>query len=256
MERIRTLVVDDEPLARRGIRRLLGEDPDIEIVGECGDGLTAVAAIREKKPDLLLLDVQMPEKDGFEVLESLNGDPIPAVIFITAYDQYAIRAFDVHAMDYVLKPFDRDRFETSLRRVKAELRQRTPEELKSRMMSLIKSVRDERLYAERLLVKTGGRVVFLRTVEIDWIEAQGNYLRLHKGAESYLIRQTMAEMEARLSPNRFLRIHRSSIVNIERIKELHPMFHGDYHVVLQNGIRLTLSRNYRHRVPPYLGNSL
>jgi two-component system, LytTR family, response regulator len=256
MKKIRTLIVDDEPLARRGIRRLLSSDADIEIVGECGDGLAAIEAMKEKRPDLLLLDVQIPEKNGFEVLESLNGDRMPAVIFITAYDHYAIRAFDVHALDYVLKPFEKERFEASLGRAKEDLQQHTPEELKSRMLSLIRAVRNEQQYAERLLVKTGGRVMFLRSEEIDWIEAQGNYLRLHKGQDSYLIRQTMSEMEARLNPSRFLRIHRSSIVNIERIKELHPLFHGDYNVVLQNGIRLTLSRNYRHKVPPYLGSSL
>ncbi len=256
MNAIRTLIVDDEPLARQGLRRLLDGDPEIEIVGECGDGIAAAEAIKAKRPDLLFLDVQMPEKNGFEVLESLNGSRMPVVIFVTAFDQYALRAFEVHALDYLLKPFEKERFEAALRRAKLELDQHDPEAVKSRMLTLLNDMKSDKQYTDRLLVKTGGRVLFLRVEEIDWVEAQGNYLRLHRGMDAYLIRQTMSEMEAALDPRKFLRIHRSTIVNIERIKELRPMFHGDYGVVLYNGAKLTLSRNYRHKVPAYLGTAL
>ena len=242
---IRTLIVDDEPLARDRLRRFLAAEPEIEIAGEAGDGCEAVAAIRQLQPDLLFLDIQMPERDGFDVLRELDPDEMPVIIFVTAYDQYAVRAFDAQALDYLLKPFNRERFAQALARAKAQLRQETSDELRQRLFSLLEQLESERQYLERIVVKTTGRVFFLRTVEIDWIEAAGNYVRLHVGREAHLVRETMSRLEAQLDPRKFLRIHRSTLVNIERIKELQPMFSGDYNVVLQNGTELTLSRTYR-----------
>jgi len=200
--------------------------------------------------------VQIPGLDGFDVLESVNGGKMPAVVFVTAHDKYALRAFDVHAFDYLLKPLQPDRFELVLRRAKQQLLHHSHDEIKAKIVTMLLDMRAGGDYTERILVKTGGRVLFLRVDEIDWVEAQGNYLRIHRGTDSYLIRQTMTEMEAALDPRRFLRIHRSSIVNIERIREFKPLLHGDYGVILRNGIELVLSRNYRHKVPPSLGSVL
>ncbi|MDQ3798970.1 MAG: LytTR family DNA-binding domain-containing protein [Acidobacteriota bacterium] len=245
--RIKTLIVDDEPLARERIKRMLRDEPDITVIGECGNGAEAIAAIKREKPDLVFLDIQMPEKNGFEVIESLDAKAVPTIIFVTAYDQYALQAFEVHALDYLLKPFNRDRLNRALTRARGHIEHRNFGNLDERLASLIADLKVERKYLERLVVKTTGRVFFLKTDEIDWIEAAGNYLKLHVGRESHLIRETMNGIEAKLNPDKFLRIHRSTVVNIDRIKELHPMFSGDYSVILRNGVELTLSRNYRER---------
>jgi two-component system LytT family response regulator len=243
---IKTLVVDDEPLARERLIRLLKDEPDVEILGECGNGQEALNALRRHAPDLLFLDVQMPEMDGFAVLETLGKSHPPAIIFVTAYDQYALRAFDVHALDYLLKPFNRERFRQALARAREAIEHQRIGRLDQRLLSLLEDMRPK--HAERLMVKTSGRVFFLKTDDVDWIEAAGNYVKLHAGRERHLLRETMSHLEGRLDPNRFLRIHRSTLVNIDRIKELHPLFSGDYTVLLRTGAELTLSRNYRDKL--------
>jgi two-component system LytT family response regulator len=252
---IQTLIVDDEPLARQRIRTLLEGDPDIALVGECADGRQAVAALREHKPDLVFLDVQMPLLDGFGVLQSLGEGPMPVVIFVTAHDRYALKAFEVHALDYLLKPFDRDRFRSALERAKAQVRREQDGHVNQKLLALLSDVKGARKPLERLVVKSAGRVYFVRIEDIDWIEAAGNYVRLHVGSEDHLLRESMGGLESRLDGARFLRIHRSTIVNVERIKELQPSFHGDYVVILQDGTELTLSRGYRDKLQELLGNT-
>ncbi len=235
----KTLIVDDEPLARERIRTLAARDPEIQIVGECAGGRAAIAAVEKYAPELMFLDVQMPEVDGFAVLEAIGPEKAPEVIFVTAHDQYALKAFEIHALDYLLKPFDRARFESALARAKRQLAAGAS----SRVADLIRSTRPR-----RFVLKSAGRITFLKVEEIDWIEAEGNYVRLHCGAQSHLMRETMSGMEARLDPDQFLRIHRSQIVNIDAIKELKPLFRGEYTVSLHSGRELTLTRSYRDRL--------
>ncbi len=247
---IRTILVDDEPLAREKLRGFLESEPDFEVIAECRDGAEALSTIESEKPDLVFLDVQMPELDGFEVLDRLGREHLPTVIFVTAYDQYALRAFEVHAVDYLLKPFDRERFRSALARARE---QQKAAENREKLRALL----DERAkYPDRMEVKTSGRVVLLRVEEIDWIDAAGNYVKIHAGGESLTMRETMGRIEQRLDPRLFMRIHRSTIVNIERIRELQQQFHGDYLVVLKNGQRLTLSRSYRDRIQELLNRSV
>jgi two-component system LytT family response regulator len=248
---IRAVIVDDEPLARKRIHDLLREDQEIEVVGECGGGGEALELLQREKPDLLFLDVQMPEVDGFELLEAMEG-VIPAVIFVTAYDKYALRAFDAQAVDYLLKPFNESRFQQAVQRAKERIRKPDGGQMSNELMSLLKDVQAGRKPAERLVIKSGGRVLFLKAGEIDYVEAAGNYLNLYVGKETHLIRETMQSLESRLDPERFLRIHRSTIVNLERIKELQPWFGGEYVVILRDGRKLTLSRTYRARVQQLL----
>jgi two-component system LytT family response regulator len=253
---IRVLIIDDEPLARQRIRALLEAEADVEVIGECEDGVKAVAAIREHKPDLLFLDVRMPELDGFGILEALGTERMPGVIFVTAYDRYALRAFEVHALDYLLKPFDRERFKRALERARAQIGRAQTAEVSEQLRALLEDARGGRRFLDRVVIKSASRVFFLRVEEIDWIEAAGNYLKLHAGNESHLLRETMNGLEARLDPEKFLRIHRSTIVNIERIQELQPWFHGDYVVLLRDGTKLTLSRSYRQKLQDLFGNTL
>lgn len=245
---IRTLIVDDMLLARRRIRRYLSADPEIVIVGECSDGLNAVRAIEELRPDLLFLDVQMPEMDGFQVLERVGQELVSVVIFVTAYDQFALRAFDVHALDYLLKPFERERFYRAIERAKAQIKQRQTGELDERLRALLQDMDVQSKYLKRLLVKSGGHTIFLAIDEIDYIETAGNYLRLKSGKESHLIRERLSHLQNRLDPEKFARIHRSTIVNIERIKEMYPLFNGDQMIILRDGTQLTMSRNYRDKL--------
>lgn len=253
---IRALVIDDEPLAREIIREMLQDDPEVEIVGESVNGRDAVAAVAAHTPDLLFLDVQMPRLSGFEVLESLPSERMPLVIFVTSYDQYAVRAFEVHAIDYLLKPFDRQRFEIALERAKARIRRKRSGDIDERILALLEELKAGQKYLERLVIKTGGRVIFLDTEEIDWIEAEGNYVTVHTGEKSHLLRETISNLERQLDPKKFVRIHRSAIVNINRIQELQPWFHGEFRVILQGGTQLTLSRSYRENLQSILGNSL
>lgn len=251
---MKILIVDDEPLARERVRRLLKDETGVEIVGEAGNGREAAAAIREKAPELVFLDVQMPEMNGFEVLKTLGENKIPAIVFTTAYDQYAIQAFEYHALDYLLKPFSRERFRRAVRHAREHLENlKQTGSVDERLVSLLENLAGKK-YLERIVVKNAGRVFFIKTDEIDWIEAAGNYLKLHVGREAHLIRETMQAIEAKLDPQKFFRIHRSALVQIDRIKELHPLFGGDYAVILRNGAELTLSRHYRDRLPELFGN--
>ena len=254
---IRVLLVDDESLAREVIREMLEDDPAAEIIGECVNGEEAVAAIQEHAPDLVFLDVQMPEASGFFVLENLkNGRPLPHVIFVTAYDQYAVRAFEVHALDYLLKPFDRERFEASWRRAKEHILRERNGRMDERILTLLEELKAGPKYLERLVIKSAGRVFFLEADDIDWIEAEGNYVSVHSGAKSHLLRETISSLESQLDPKKFRRIHRSSLVQINKIKELQPWFHGEYRIVLHCGAELMLSRNYRENLQEALGKVL
>lgn len=250
---IRVMIVDDEPPARRNLRALLKRDADIALVKECGNGQDAVESIRALQPDLVFLDVQMPELDGFAVLEQLVGHPLPAIIFVTAYDQYALQAFEVSALDYLLKPFSDERFRKALEQAKRQIAQQDASELGKKLLRLMGEVKaDAPRYVTRLMVKTTGRVIFVRTDEIDWIEAQDNYVRLHTGGKAHLLRQTMNELEASLNPAQFTRIHRSTIVNLDRVKELHPHFNGESLVVLADGTELKLTRSRREALEQQL----
>jgi len=254
--RIRLLIVDDEPLARDKIRTMVAGDPEIEIVGECTNGAEAVAAVQSLRPDLMLLDVQMPQIDGFAVLDALKSDYLPLVIFVTAFDHYAIQAFEVHALDYLLKPFDRERFDAAIEHARTYLHGTRNGHLDQRILSLLKQIEADSKYLERLVVKTDGRVFFLLTSEIDWIEAEGNYVNVHTARKSHLLRESISSLEAQLDPKEFIRIHRSTIVSLRRIKELQPWSHGEYHVILHDGTQLMLSRNYRDNLQSVLGNNL
>ena len=250
---IRTLIVDDEPLVRERMRSLLEAEPDIAIVGECRDGREAVLAIRREAPDVVFLDVQIPELDGFQVLEAIGADKAPAIVFVTAYDQYALQAFEVHAVDYLLKPFDEERFKRALDRARQSAA-KGPGEVSEKLLSLLQELKAPQGYMERLVVKSAGRLFFLRTQEIEWVESAGNYVCLHVRGESHLLRETMNGLEARLDPARFVRIHRTAIVNIDQIKELQPLFHGEYQVVLRDKTELTLSRGFRDRLQEVIGS--
>lgn len=267
MDEIRVLIVDDEPVAREGIRVLLEDDPEVEVVGECADGEQATRAIGDLEPDLVFLDIQMPELDGFQVLERIGPQEMPVVVFVTAYDQYALKAFDVAALDYLLKPFDDERFAAALDRAKTQVRQGAMETLSRRLIALLEASSTEptaarsgggggRRYLDRILIKTGGKAIFLKVEEIDWIEAEGDYVKLHVGSQQHLLRDTMKRLESQLDPKRFLRVHRSAIVNLDRIKELHPYFHGDYMILLQDGTEIKLSRTRRKQMEERLGRKL
>lgn len=248
MNSIRVLIVDDEPIARKGIRRLLDEAPDMEIVGECGDGAEAVRAIRKRSPDLVFLDVQMPELDGFGVLEKVGVEQAPEIIFVTAYDEYTLRAFDVHALDYLLKPVNPERFHKSLSRARAQLQNKSSQRLDGGLLALLENYRREERRATRFAIKTSQGALLVEADNLDWIEAAGNYVRLRVGGQAHLLSETISGMEKRLDPRKFLRIHRSRIVNVERIKLLRPLFHGEYEIVLKDGTQLTSGRNYREQI--------
>ena len=252
---IRTLIVDDEPLSRRRIRDLLEGEADFVLVGECGDGQEAIEALRERSCDLVFLDVEMPGLDGLEVARRLASGSGPAVIFVTAYDCYALPAFEVHAVDYLLKPFDRLRFRGALAWARTALRRERSEASADLPAASASELRHGRKPLERVTIKTAGRVFFLKTDDLDWVEAAGNYLRLHTGNATHLLRETMNNLEARLDPERFWRIHRSTLVNVDRIRELQPLFHGDYVVILRDGTELTLSRTYRRNLPDLIGET-
>ena len=253
---MRVLIVDDEPLARKRIKRMLATDPDVEIVGDCATGREAVAVIRDREPDLVFLDIQMPEMDGFSVLESVAPERMPFVIFVTAYDQYALRAFEFYALDYLLKPFDRRRFEKAMQRARERILKEKGDELKERTLALLEEIKARSHHLGRLVIKAGGRVFFIKTEEINWIEAEGKYVRLHTGRESHLLREAIGSLEAQLDPEKFLRIHRSTIVNIDRIRELQPWFHNEYRVILRDGTELMLSRSCRKKLGDMLGGHL
>jgi len=251
---LRVLIVDDEPVARRGLLRLLGQEADIEVVGECGDGAAAVAAIGALAPDLVFLDVQMPELDGFAVIDAVGGGRMPAVIFVTAFDQHAVRAFDAHALDYVLKPIDPERFRGALSRARAHLAR--PDADFVRRVALALQAIDRpgaSRYPGRLAIRSEGRVRLLAVDEIERIAAAGNYVEVHAGARVHLMRDTLAGLEARLDPERFVRISRAAIVGIDHVREVQALFNGDFVVILRGGAQVNGSRRYRAALERLLG---
>jgi len=236
MRDIRALIVDDEALARERVRTLLAAASGVTIIGECTGGREAVEAIIDQEPDLVFLDVQMPDLDGFQVLEALGDDDLPAIVFVTAYDEYALRAFDVHAVDYLLKPIEPERFARTLGHVRTTLGNRS-----DRLEALLDALATRDLPLDRLVIRTRGKVSFLKPSEIDWVEADGKHVKLHAGRETHVVRQQLKRLEPRLTPHGFVRVHRSAIVNVDRIKELEPWFHGEYVVILKDGTKLTSS---------------
>ena len=260
-KKVRALIVDDEPLARRTIRDLLADDPDVEIIGECGGGLEAVSFVDRQPPDLLFLDIQMPGLNGFETLARIPPGRIPAIIFVTAYDQYALQAFEVHALDYLLKPFNDKRFAEALRQAKVHVELKDVNKISQSLLSLLgaqvgsePSRASRKSFLNRFMIKAGGRVVFIKTAEVDWIAADDYFIKLHVGAKSHLLRMSMKELEEKLDPQTFLRIHRSTIVNFDRVKELQQTPNGEYVVVLKDGTELKLSRGRREHLEQLLMN--
>jgi two-component system LytT family response regulator len=261
-KKIGTLIVDDEPLARRTIRDLLQGDAEIEIIGECGSGREAVDFIHKQPPDILIMDIQMPGMNGFEVLARIDHGRIPAIVFITAFDQYALKAFEVHAMDYLLKPFTDERFRETLRQAKSHVELREMNRLSQSLRDLLNeyagagtnAVIKPKSFLTRFTIKTGSRVVFVNASDVDWITADNYYVKLHVNGKSHLLRISMNELEEKLDPKRFLRIHRSTIINFDRVKELHQNPNGEYTVVLKNGTELKLSRSRRERLDALLMN--
>jgi two-component system LytT family response regulator len=249
---IRTLIIDDVALARERLKRCLADEPEIEIVGECENGEQAVADIRSLAPELIFLDVQMPALDGFGVLEALQAERAPVVIFVTAYNDYAIQAFEVNALDYLLKPVDCERLSKAVERARLAHKSRN-DHFDIRFRALLEDIKTGSKFLKRLTIKLTGRTILLPTDEIEWIETHGNYLKVHAGRESHLIRGTMQSLETKLDPEKFVRVHRSVIVNVEKIKEIYPRSNGDQDLVLQNGRQLMLSRNYRDKFFAALG---
>ena len=248
------MIVDDEPWARKRIATLLKSESDVEIVGECAGGEEAIRAITSSTPDLVFLDVQMPEVDGFEVLEAVSPQHMPLVIFATAYDRYAIQAFDAEAIDYLLKPFDEERFNKALTRARNEWKSKVSSE--TVFSKLLESVRPKQHYVNRLVANSGGRVLFLKLADIDWIEASGNYVTLHSGKECHMVRTTMNALEPRLDPAQFVRIHRRSIVNSDRVREMQPLFRGQRVLLLKNGTQLNVGRVFRARLLQQMGSNV
>lgn len=258
---IRTLIVDDEALARAAVRLLLADDPDIEIVGECRDGHAAAAAIRAQQIDLVFLDVQMPGMTGFDVVREIGPERMPVIIFATAYDEYAVSAFEAQALDYLLKPFDDDRFDQALSRAKRAVRLSADSKLGKRLARALEQLEaraEGRVAAasKKLALKTSRRMVLIELREIDWVEAADYCVRVHVGTAAHLVRESMQDMAQRLDDPRFVRIHRSSIVNIDRVREVQPLFHGDFVVVLRDGTKLRLTRSRRTALEEQLGRRL
>ncbi|HEX8249410.1 MAG TPA: LytTR family DNA-binding domain-containing protein [Pyrinomonadaceae bacterium] len=245
---IRTIIVDDVDLARERIKILL-DDAEIEIVGECANGREAIEAILDLQPDLVFLDVQMPQIGGFDVIETIGVEKMPAVIFVTAYDEFALRAFEINAVDYLLKPFDEERLKKAVERARREIQRKEPaNEIEERLRRLLKEVKTEPKYLKRIPVKSSRGTTLVLTEEIDWINSAGHYLEIHAGRETHLIRERLSQIEQRLDPEIFVRVHRSIIVNLDRIKSLHPLFNGDHLIILQNGQELHLSRTYHEKL--------
>ncbi len=252
---IRVLIVDDEGHARVRLRQMLAAETDVQIVGECANGRQALEAVLREHPDLLFLDIQMPRITGLDVCQKLaeSGQPMPLVIFVTAFDQFAVNAFEVHAIDYLLKPFDRERLQKALHHARDQLRPAAEKTSAAGLAALLQEITSGSRKPDRLVFKEDGRLLFLRTDSIDWVEADGNYVRVHSGTESHYFRETLTGLEGQLPADKFIRISRSTLVNLDRIKEMQPLFYGDYTVLLQNGSRLNLSRAYRDRLQGLFG---
>ena len=246
--KIRTVIVEDEPLARERLRSLLERDAEIELVGECGDGRSAVATISEQKPDLVFLDIQLPERNGFDVLADLGSKKLPAIVFVTAYDRFAVKAFEVRAIDYLLKPFDVDRFEQALQHAKLQLNTRDAKSQDETIRELIGSLRPERAGPKRISVKASGKLIFIRTDDIDYVEAADNYVKVRVSAEVHVVRDTLGAFESRLPADDFVRISRSCVLNLNRVKELKALEYGEYEVILLDGTKLRLTRGYRQNL--------
>lgn len=243
------MIVDDEPLGRDRLRNFVAREPGLTLMGEASDGEQAVRLIRELLPDLVFLDIQMPGLTGFGVLDQLGVDIPPAVIFCTAHDEFALKAFEVHAVDYLLKPFDRERFQKALARAGERLRTTQRDELSSKLAAVLQQLQPAAPRAlDRIPVKTNGRVIFISVPEIDWVGSADNYVELHVGTHSHLIRDTLTKMEQQLPPDKFVRISRTAIVNVDRVQELQPLFHGEYSITLRTGVKLTLSRSHRDQL--------
>jgi two-component system LytT family response regulator len=251
---MRVLIIDDEPWSRKRIATLLKSESDIEIVSECAGGEEAIRAITSSAPDMVFLDVQMPEVDGFEVLEAIGPEHMPLVIFATAYDRYAIQAFDAQAIDYLLKPFDEERFKKALTRARNEWKGKVSSE--KVLSKLLDSIRPKQHYLHRLVANSAGRVLFLKLADIDWIEASGNYVTLHSGKECHMVRTTMNALEPRLDPAQFVRIHRCSIVNSDRVREMQPLFRGEHVLILKDGTHLNVGRAFRARLMQQMGSNV
>ena len=253
--RLRILIVDDEAPARARLHQMISGEPEVEIVGDCSSGRQALEVIERERPDLVFLDIQMPRLSGLQVCQALadSGRPMPLVIFVTAFDQYALNAFEVHAIDYLLKPFDRERLQKALEHARNQLRRAGEAATPAGLKALLQELRTESRKPDRLVFKENGRLLFLRTETIDWAEADGNYVRVHAGSESHYFRETLSGLEAQLPAEKFIRISRSSLVNVDRIKEMQPLFYGDYAVLLHDGSRLNMSRGYRDRLTALLG---
>jgi two-component system LytT family response regulator len=243
--KIRTVIVEDEPLARERLRALLGKDPEINIVAECGDGRSAVVAINEHRPDLVFLDIQLPERNGFDVIADLGSSKLPAIVFVTAYDRFAIKAFEVHAIDYLLKPFDAERFGQALKHAKSQIGKPDSPGKGEAIRELAGDARPDRSGTKRISVKTSGKLVLIRTDEIDFVEAADNYVKVHVGSDVHVVRDTLGAFESRLPGDDFVRISRSCVINLDRVKELQPLEYGEYEVLLLDGTRLRLTRGYR-----------
>jgi two-component system, LytTR family, response regulator len=253
--KIRVLIVDDEPLGRAMVHRMLEAHPEVEIVGVCENGGEAVAAVEAKAPDLIFLDVQMPEIDGFGVLKNLKENR-PVIIFVTAYDEYAVRAFEVNALDYLLKPYDRKRFEQAFARAVQQINNQKRDTVGEQILSLLAETKSSEKYIERFIIKAGGRVFFLKAEEIFWISAEGNYVLIHTPQKKHIFREAISNLEKKLDPQKFRRISRSAIVNLDFVRELQSWFRGDYKVLLQDGTELKLSHRYRQNLTQYFGGSL
>jgi two-component system, LytTR family, response regulator len=250
---IRTIIVDDERHARQKIRALLSSEDDMQVVAECANGTDAVEQIRALKPDLVFLDVQMPGMDGFDVVRGA-AEAVRNIVFVTAHDQYAVRAFEVEALDYLLKPFDRARMQGTLARVRERLR--NGDDLREKLRTFLEQVKPRAGVRDRLMIRAAGRITFLRPGEVEWIEAADNYVRIHTGKETHLVRETMANFEGDLDRRKFVRVHRSAIINIDAIAEIRTLFHGDFSIVLRNGTEIPLGRTYREKLEGLLGRSL
>ncbi|HEY3706706.1 MAG TPA: LytTR family DNA-binding domain-containing protein [Terracidiphilus sp.] len=249
---LRAVIVDDMELARKRLVRQLSRHPDIEIIAECANGDEAVHAIQTRKPDLVFLDVQMPEQDGFAVVGRLGEQDVPEIIFVTAYDQFALKAFDVHAVDYLLKPFSSDRLDLALNRVRRKLAHRTGQ-IDPQIAELVRSIKGQVERTRPIMLKVDGNALLIRQAEIDWIESAGNYVKVHAGKDGYMIRETMSDFEQRLDQQAFVRVHRCTIVNIARIREIRPSLSGNYQLILRDGHAVVMSRTYRPRLTALVG---
>lgn len=245
MSTIKTIIADDEPNARRRIQRLLEEHEEFEIIKSSKNGKETLNDIRKLEPDLVFLDIQMPVYNGFELLELLDPDDLPEIVFITAYDEFALRAFEVHAIDYLMKPFDKKRFEAALEKVKKSVRAPADSGTQHSIPELLKTIRNESTRSDRIMIKDDGKFFFLDTSQIEWIESAGNYIKIVCKDDQYMVRETMKNIEAKLNAKTFFRIHRSTIINIQKVKVIEPWFHGDYQVTMNNGKQLNMSRNYK-----------